>query len=99
MTLTALRATSLQVVGLCHSIVLTSYELADYADVPYERMRFRCAGINHLSWFVTLEMGGEDLYPRVRRAAEDPAIYERDPVRFDLLRQFGASAAVWGLCY
>jgi len=92
MTLTALRATSLQVVGLCHSIVLTSYELADYADVPYERMRFRCAGINHLSWFVTLEMDGEDLYPRVCRAAEDPAIYERDPVRFDLLRQFGAYA-------
>lgn len=90
MTLTALHATSLQVVGLCHSIVLTSYDLADYADVPYERMRFRCAGINHLSWFVTLEMDGEDLYPRVRRAAEDPAIYERDPVRFDILRQFGA---------
>lgn len=90
MTLTALRATSLQVVGLCHSIVLTSYDLADYAGVPYERMRFRCAGINHLSWFVTLEMDGQDLYPRVCRAAEDPAIYERDPVRFDLLRQFGA---------
>ncbi|HKF37832.1 MAG TPA: alpha-glucosidase/alpha-galactosidase, partial [Ktedonobacteraceae bacterium] len=90
MTLTALRATALQVVGLCHSIVLTSYDLADYAGVPYERMSFRCAGINHLSWFVTLEMDGEDLYPRVRRAAEDPEIYERDPVRFDLLRQFGA---------
>lgn len=90
MTLTALRATSLQVVGLCHSIVLTSYELADYADVPHERMRFRCAGINHLSWFVTLEMDGEDLYPRLLRAAEDPAIYEQDPVRFEMLRQFGA---------
>ncbi len=56
------------------------------------RALVRCAGINHLSWFVTLEMDGEDLYPRVRRAAEDPAIYERDPVRFDLLRQFGAYA-------
>ncbi len=90
MTLTALRATSLQVVGLCHSIVQTSYQLADYVDVPYERMRFRCAGINHLSWFVTLEMDGEDLYPRLRRAAEDPAIYEQEPVRFEMLRQFGA---------
>lgn len=89
-TLTALRATSLQVVGLCHSILLTSYELADYANVPYERMRFRCAGINHLSWFVKLEMDGEDLYPRVLHAAEDPYIYEQDPVRFDMLRQFGA---------
>jgi len=90
MILTALRATSLQVVGLCHSTLLTSYDLADYVDVPYERMRYRCAGINHLSWFVTLEMDGEDLYPRLRRAAEDPAIYEQDPVRFDMLREFGA---------
>src|SRR6266851_3871446 len=92
LTLTAQRATSLQVVGLCNSIMETSYQLADYADVPYEHMRYRCAGVNHLSWFVKLEMDGEDLYPRVRRAAEDPAIYERDPVRFDLLRQFGAYA-------
>jgi alpha-galactosidase len=89
LVLTALRATSLQVVGLCHSIVQTAYELADYMDVPFERMRYRCAGINHLSWFVTLEMDGEDLYPRLRRAAEDPAIYKQDPIRFDLMRAFG----------
>jgi alpha-galactosidase len=89
LVLTALRATSLQVVGLCQSVVQTAYELADYMDVPYERMRYRCAGINHLSWFVTLEMDGEDLYPRLRSAAEDPAIYEQNPVRFDLMRAFG----------
>ena len=87
--LTALRATSLQVVGLCQSIVQSAYELAEFVDVPFERMRYRCAGINHLSWFVTLEMDGEDLYPRLQRAAEDPAIYEQDPIRFDLMRAFG----------
>jgi alpha-galactosidase len=87
--LTALRATSLQVVGLCQSIVQTAYELADFMDVPFERMRYRCAGINHLSWFVTLEMDGEDLYPRLRSAAEDHAVYEQDPIRFDLMRAFG----------
>jgi len=89
LVLTALRATSLQVVGLCQSIVQTAYELADYMDVPYERMRYRCAGINHLSWYVTLEMDGENLYPRLRRAAQDPAIYQQNPVRFDLMRAFG----------
>lgn len=89
LVLTALRATSLQVVGLCQSITQTAYELADFMDVPYERMRYRCAGINHLSWFVTLDMEGEDLYPRLRSAADDPAIYEQDPVRFDLMRAFG----------
>jgi alpha-galactosidase len=89
MVLTALHATSLQVVGLCQSIMQTAYELADFMDVPFERMRYRCAGINHLSWFVTLEMDGEDLYPRLHNAAEDPAIYEQDPIRFDLMRAFG----------
>jgi len=89
LVLTALRATSLQVVGLCQSIVQTAYELADYMDVPYERMRYRCAGINHLSWYVTLEMDGENLYPRLRSAAQDPEIYRQNPVRFDLMRAFG----------
>jgi alpha-galactosidase len=89
LVLTALRATSLQVIGLCQSIVQTAYELVDYIDVPYEQMRYRCAGINHLSWYVTLEMDGEDLYPRLRKAAQDPAIYEQNPIRFDLMRAFG----------
>ncbi len=89
LVLTALRATSLQVVGLCQSIMQTAYELADFMDVQFERMRYRCAGINHLSWFVTLEMDGEDLYPRLHSTAEDPAIYEQDPIRFDLMRTFG----------
>ena len=89
LVLTALRATSLQVIGLCQSIVQTAYELADFMDVPYERMRYRCAGINHLSWFVTLEMDGKNLYPRLREAAKNMDIFEQDPVRFDLMRAFG----------
>ena len=90
LTLTALRATSLQVVGLCLSTIETAYQLADYAAVPFERMRYRCAGINHLAWFVSLELDGEDLYPRIYRAADDPEIAREDPIRFELLRQFGA---------
>jgi alpha-galactosidase len=90
LTLTALRATSLQVVGLCISTIETAYQLADYAGVPFERMRYRCAGINHLAWFVSLNMDGEDLYPRIYRAAENPEIDREDPIRFEMLRQFGA---------
>ncbi len=90
LTLTALRATSLQVVGLCISTIETAYQLADYAGVPFEQMNYRCAGINHLAWFVSLEMDGEDLYPRIYRAAENPEIYREDPIRFEILRDFGA---------
>ena len=89
LTLMALRATSVQVIGLCQSIVQTAYELSEFVDAPYEQMHYRCAGINHLSWFVTLALDGENVYPRLHRAAEDPNIYERDPIRFDLMRAFG----------
>lgn len=90
LTLLALRAGELQVVGLCHSVQGTSRQLADYLDVPREEIRFRCAGINHLAWFVELSHRGADLYPRLRQAARDPEIYECDPVRFEIMLEFGA---------
>jgi alpha-galactosidase len=90
LTLLAQRATELQVVGLCHSVQGTSRQLASYLDVPYEGLRFRCAGINHLAWFTELTFQGEDMYPRLRQAARDPDIYECDPVRFEVLLHLGA---------
>jgi alpha-galactosidase len=90
LTLLALRATRLPVVGLCHSVQGTSRQLANYLGVPYEEMRFRCAGINHMAWFVELTHGGEDLYPRLRRVARDPEIYDCDPVRFEAMLYFDA---------
>lgn len=90
LTLLALRATSLTVVGLCHSVQGTSQQLAGYLDLPYEELRWRCAGINHLAWFTELTHGGEDMYPRLRQAAADPEIYDADPVRFEVLLHFGA---------
>ena len=52
-------------VGLCHSVQDTSHSLAHYADVPYDELTWRCAGINHLAWFTTLEHQGRDLYTSV----------------------------------
>jgi alpha-galactosidase len=90
LTLLALRATRLAVVGLCHSVQGTARRLASYLDVPYEELRFQCAGINHMAWFTELRYQGEDMYPRLRRAARDPEIYESDPMRFEMLMHFGA---------
>ena len=90
LTLLALRATPLQVVGLCHSVQGTSRQLAKYLDVPYEELRWRCGGINHLAWFTELSVRGEDMYPRLRQAAQNPEIYECDPVRFEVMLHFGA---------
>ena len=90
LTLLALRATRLQVVGLCHSVQGTARQLATYLDVPPEELRFRCAGINHMAWFTELRYRDQDMYPRLRQAARDPEIYESDPVRFEMMLHFGA---------
>jgi alpha-galactosidase len=89
--LTGVRASTLPIVGLCHSIQHTSHQLAGYLDIPYDEIDWRSAGINHLAWFVKLERDGEDLYPLLRqRIAEHPEIYEQDPVRFDMMVHLGA---------
>ena len=88
--LTGVRASSLPIVGLCHSIPHTAEELADYLGVPYAELRYRAAGVNHLAWLVELTYHGEDMYPRLRERAREPQIYERDPVRFELMLHLGA---------
>ena len=90
LTLLALRATPLQVVGLCHSVQGTSSQLATYLDVPHDELQFRCAGINHMAWFTELRYQGQDMYPRLFEVARDPEIYEADPVRFEVMLHFGA---------
>jgi alpha-galactosidase len=90
LTLVAARSSELEVVGLCHSVQGTSRQLASYLDVPYDRITWRCAGINHNAWFTTLERGGEDLYPLLRERVKIPEIYEQDPVRFEVMLHLGA---------
>ncbi len=90
LTLAALRATRMRTVGLCHSVQGTSRQLADYLEVPYEDLYWRCAGINHLAWFTELRYQGQDMYPRLRERAALPEVYERDPVRFEVMLHLGA---------
>jgi len=65
MCLAAGRTSDMPLVGLCHSVQGTSHLLASYAGVPYEEMRWECAGINHLAWFTKLEHQGQNLYETV----------------------------------
>jgi alpha-galactosidase len=91
--LTGLRAASMPIVGLCHSVSHTVEQLADYLDVPKSELRWRAAGVNHLSFITELTRNGDDLYPALRAAGRRPEIYEQDPVRFETLYQLGAFVA------
>jgi alpha-galactosidase len=89
--LAALTGTSMRAVGLCHSVQGTSKQLAGYLGIPYEELEWRCAGINHNAWFTELRHRGQDMYPRLRELARTaPEIYEKDPVRFEVMLHFGA---------
>ena len=83
-------ATTVETVGLCHSVPHTAEAIADYLDVPQAELDYWVAGINHLAWFLELERDGEDLYPALREAMTDESVYRRDTVRFEMLEHFGA---------
>ncbi|HEX2741381.1 MAG TPA: alpha-glucosidase/alpha-galactosidase [Rubrobacter sp.] len=76
-------------VGLCHSVPYTAREISSYIGVEHEDLLFECAGINHIAWMTRLEVDGEDVYPRLFEAMDDPDVYARDKVRFELMRRFG----------
>lgn len=82
----------LQAVGLCHSVQGTADRLAGFMGVDKDELAYWVAGINHQAWFLDLRhrtYRGEDLYPKLRQAMDDPATYEKDRVRFEVMRNFG----------
>ncbi|HUE75513.1 MAG TPA: alpha-glucosidase/alpha-galactosidase, partial [Chloroflexota bacterium] len=82
-------ATPVRAIGLCHSVQGTSRQLAGYVGVPYDEVSYWVAGINHQAWFLQLDRRGDDLYPRLRDALNDPETYAKDSVRFEVMRHFG----------
>lgn len=62
-------------VGLCHSVQGTAEELARDLEIAYSDLRYTCAGINHMAYYLTLEKkqdNGEyvDIYPELLSAFE-----------------------------
>lgn len=88
--LTGVRGSSLPIIGLCHSIQHTSQQVAEYLGIPYEELKFRAAGINHLAWLAEVTRDGQDMYPLLRERMKDPEIYEQDPIRFEMMLHLGA---------
>ncbi|MGH9176294.1 MAG: alpha-glucosidase/alpha-galactosidase, partial [Vicinamibacterales bacterium] len=87
------RATSIRTVGLCHSVQGTAEQLARDINVPISEITYRCAGINHLAFYLRFERttpdGVEDLYPRIARVVADGNVPDWNRVRYDLFRRFG----------
>jgi len=85
-----LRGSKIRTVGLCHGIQGDHLWLARYLGIPQEELSFLAAGTNHMAFFLKLEHNGEDMYPRLKKLAEDGAEFVQDDrVRFEMMRRIG----------
>lgn len=89
-------------VGLCHSVQGTAMELARDLGVPYEQLRYRAAGINHMAFYLDFSLREPDgshrnLYPDLVRGYREgrfPKPKRRpsrcpNKVRYEMLTRLG----------
>ena len=94
-------------IGLCHSVQGTAEMLAEDLQENIKNISYQCAGINHMAFFQKFEKisTGEDLYPKLKRLADqilsDKRISSRtkkqeypgrnlhEKVRYEILKRFG----------
>ena len=83
------RSSTIKTIGLCHSVQHTAHQLADDLGIDADTVEFRCAGINHMAFYLDFQQrqGKElvDLYPRI---AERATIFPM-PTRGDVERSDG----------
>ncbi len=68
------RSSSVTTIGLCHSVQGTAEQLAGDLGVPVDELAYRCAGINHMAFYLDFQRrtadGLVDLYPEIKKFAE-----------------------------
>ncbi|TVR90922.1 MAG: alpha-glucosidase/alpha-galactosidase [Trueperaceae bacterium] len=82
-------SSSVQTVGLCHSVQGTAKELAADLDVDAAEIDFLAAGINHMAFYLRFERDGVDLYPALRRVRAEGRAPEWNRVRYEMLERLG----------
>lgn len=78
------RATTIRTVGLCHSVQGTAEQLARDIGVPFNKINYLCAGINHVAFYLRFERDGQDLYPLIRQVAAEGRIPDWNRVRYEV---------------
>ena len=87
-------APDIRTVGLCHSVQNTTAELAEDIGVPEDEIVSRCAGINHIAFFLEFERlmpdgTRQDLYPKIREVLARGSMPKTNRVRYELFKHFG----------
>lgn len=87
------QATSIRVVGLCHSVQGTAQELARDLGIPAGEVDYLCAGINHMAFYLRLEQrtpaGPRDLTPDLRQVIVEGRVPKHNRVRYTAFQHLG----------
>ncbi|HEX9988753.1 MAG TPA: alpha-glucosidase/alpha-galactosidase [Chloroflexia bacterium] len=83
------QATSINTIGLCHSVQGTARQLCADIGVSVEEVNYLCAGINHMAFYLRFERDGQDLYPLIRRVIAEGRVPEWNRVRYEMLARLG----------
>ncbi|MBQ2710060.1 MAG: alpha-glucosidase/alpha-galactosidase, partial [Clostridia bacterium] len=84
-----MRKLGVEVTGLCHSVQGTSQMLAKWIGADMKDVTFKCCGVNHQAFFTEFKVNGEDAYPAIFKAIEDPEIYKKEAVRIEMMKGLG----------
>ncbi|MGL4986422.1 MAG: alpha-glucosidase/alpha-galactosidase [Treponemataceae bacterium] len=88
------RYTSVNTVGLCHSVQVCSEHLLKALKME-DKLEGRVetiAGINHMGWLLDIkDKDGNDLYPEIKKRAAQKNASEKhdDMVRYEYIKHFG----------
>ncbi len=101
------KATSANIIGLCHGVIGTARTLAgdkrdpDMLNLPLDELTYDVAGINHLTWIMNIKHKGKNITDKLKQIAEvklnklkngeDPENLR--PFQWELVKRFGAFPA------
>ena len=77
-------------VGLCHGVQGGHHLIAKALGYKKEEIDIICAGINHMTWYISVKHNGEELNGKLLDALmADPEIAQTEKVRIDMMKRFG----------
>lgn len=88
-----LKASKIKTLGLCHSVQSCVPHLLKALDigVKAEETQWKIAGINHQAWLLEITKDGKDLYPKIKKRAQEiqKSGSHSDMVRYEMMNNFG----------
>lgn len=95
----ALLKKGIKTVGLCHSVQKCAEEILTGVDMydNVKDLQWKIGGINHQAWLLEITDEGKDIYPEIKKRAEEKNKLARiqgnekhgDMVRFEIMKHFG----------